>query len=246
MGLLLQIAVGAALFGFGATANAEESAPVPFECPAELRRATQLLLVSAKAMSSKTGIMRRFERSGGSPWLEAGSAIPVVLGFNGIRWAWSSGAMHKGGPVKREGDGATPAGLFSVGAPFGFDAATLPGYVQLRPGKQFCVNEPEAPSYNTIVSSRPANVSGEDMGSVSLYRRGFFIEYPTSRRTRGGSCTFIHVWRKPDAGTSGCLGLSEVNVIALQSWVRPKEVLIAILPEKEGHRLEMCLDDREG
>jgi D-alanyl-D-alanine dipeptidase len=246
VGFLLQIAVGAALFGFCAAANAEEPAPVPFKCPEELRRATQLLLVSAKAMSSKTGIMRRFERTGGSPWLEAGGAIPVVLGFNGIRWAWSSGAMHKGGPVKREGDGATPAGVFPVGAPFGFDAAALPGYVQLRPGKQFCVNEPDAPSYNTIVSPRPAGVSGEDMGSVSLYRRGFFVEYPTNRRTRGGSCTFIHVWRRPDAGTGGCVALSEENVTALQYWVRPKQAMIAILPEKEVHRLELCIDDRQG
>ncbi len=219
---------------------------MPFKCPEELGRATQLLLVSAKAMSSKTGIMRRFERTRHSAWLEAGGAIPVVLGFNGIRWAWSSGAMHKGGLVKKEGDGATPAGVFPVGAPFGFDAATLPGYVHLKPGKQFCVSEPDAPSYNTIVSSRPAGVSGEDMGSVSLYRRGFFVEYPTNRHTHGGSCTFIHVWRRPDAGTSGCVASSEENVAALQNWVRPKETLIAILPEREAHQLEMCLREREG
>jgi L,D-peptidoglycan transpeptidase YkuD (ErfK/YbiS/YcfS/YnhG family) len=246
VGLLLQIAVAAVLFGWSAMANAEGSAAGPFECPAELRRATQLLLVSAKAMSSKTGIMRRFERAGASPWLEIGGATPVVLGFNGIRWAWSSGGMHDGGPVKREGDGATPAGVFPVGAPFGFDAAALPGYVRLRPGKQFCVNEPEAPSYNTIVSHRPAGVSGEDMGRVHLYRRGFFVEYPTNRRTRGGSCTFIHVWHRPDAATAGCVALSEENVTALHYWVRPKEALIAILPDEQAHRLEMCFNNQEG
>lgn len=240
-------AAAGALFAFGAGgANAQEDALARFECPKELSHATQVLLVSAKAMSAKTGIMRRFERAGDSAWEPSGGAIPVALGFNGMRWAWSSGALHRGGLVKKEGDGATPAGVFPVGAPFGFEPASLPGYVRLEPGRQFCINEPEAPSYNTIVAPRPAGVAGEDMGTVGLYRRGFFVEYPTNRTVRGGSCTFIHVWRRPNAGTAGCVASSEANIAALQNWVRAKAALIAILPDKEARQFEMCLAGRKG
>ncbi len=247
MGLLLQIAMRALAAGapFAAfSAQAEVAARPSPECPKELSQATQLLLVSSKTMSSRTAALQRFERADASaPWSPAGGPMPVVLGWSGIRWAWSSGALHKGGgPVKREGDGATPAGIFPVGAPFGFAAASLPGYVRLRGGKQFCVSEPEAPSYNTIVESRAANLAGEDMGTVSLYRRGLFIDLPTSRAERGGSCAFIHVWRSPQARTSGCVASAEENIAALQNWVRPKEALIAILPAKEAEQLEKCLE----
>ncbi len=217
------------------------------ECPEELRAATQLMLVSPREMSARAGSLVRFERaSGNAPWKRAGQ-MPVVLGWNGIRWAWSgSPALRGRGPVKTEGDGATPAGIFPVGAPFGFKAASLPGYVRLTAGRQFCVSEPEAPTYNTIVARRPAGLAGEDMGAVGLYRRGLFIEYPTNGPARGGSCLFIHVWRSPSARTDGCVATAEEGVAALQSWVRPKEALIAILPPKEAKQLEMCLGVERG
>jgi hypothetical protein len=217
------------------------------ECPEELGAATQLMLVSPREMSARAGSLVRFERaSANAPWKRAGQ-LPVVLGWNGIRWAWSgSQALRGRGPVKTEGDGATPAGIFPVGAPFGFKAASLPGYVRLTAGRQFCVSEPQAPTYNTIVARRPAGLAGEDMGAAGLYRRGLFIEYPTNGLARGGSCLFIHVWRSPSARTDGCVATAEEGVAALQSWVRPKEALIAILPPKEAKQLEMCLGVERG
>lgn len=247
MDLLLPVSIrvlfAAALLAFCASAaGAREPAPA-FQCPKELDAAAQLLLVASKAMSSPAATLKRFERpSASAPWRPAGGVLPAVVGYHGIRWAWSSGGLHRGGPIKREGDGATPAGIFPIGAPFGFEAAALPGYVRLKAGKQFCVNEPASPSYNTIVGFRPANVSGEDMGSIRLYRRGLFVEYPSNRAERGGSCTFIHVWRRPTAGTGGCVASAEENIAMLQKWVRPKEALIAILPAKEADELEMCLE----
>ena len=136
------------------------------ECPEELGAATQLMLVSPREMSARAGSLVRFERaSANAPWKRAGQ-LPVVLGWNGIRWAWSGSQAQRGrGPVKTEGDGATPAGIFPVGAPFGFKAASLPGYVRLTAGRQFCVSEPEAPAYNTIVARRPAGPCGRGYGS---------------------------------------------------------------------------------
>jgi len=255
VGLLLQIAMRARVFAAVALAaccsaagQAQEPGPSSFVCPKELSEATQLVLVSPKTMSSHTASLKRFERAGPSaPWFSAGSPLPAVVGRSGIRWAWNSGALHQGkGPIKKEGDGATPAGIFLVGAPFGFEPAALPGYVRLKAGRQFCVREPEAPSYNTIVEPKPAKLAAEDMGAIGLYKRGLFIEYPANGAKRGGSCIFIHVWRTPLSGTSGCVASAEENIVALQSWVRPKAALIAILPALEAEHLEACLGAGEG
>ena len=193
-------------------------------------------------MAARVANLVRFERAGANaPWKRAGES-PVVLGWAGTRWAWNAPQAKSGqGPAKKEGDGATPAGIFPVGAPFGFGAATHPDYMRLRAGRQFCVSEPQSPFYNSIVEPKPASLKGEDMGAVSLYRRGLFIGYPTNRAAHGGSCLFIHVWRSPQARTDGCVAASEEDVAALQNWVRPKQALIAILPDEDAKRFARCI-----
>jgi L,D-peptidoglycan transpeptidase YkuD (ErfK/YbiS/YcfS/YnhG family) len=254
VGLLLPVAMtraqaaarslaAAAISAFcGGAACAQGTASAPSVCPQELARATQLLLVPAKDMSARAASLIRFERaSAGTPWKRL-DEVPVVLGWAGTRWAWNTAQAKAGqGPVKKEGDGATPAGIFPLGAPFGSGAASYPGYVRLIPGRQFCVSEPQSLSYNAVADPRPAGLKGEDMGAVSLYRRGLFIEFPTSRAARGGSCLFIHVWRSPSARTEGCVAASEENVAVLQGWVRPRQALIAILPQEDAQRLGKCI-----
>ena len=85
------------------------------------------------------------------------------------------------------------------------------------------------------------------MGAIGLYRRGFFIDYPTNAAERAGSCIFVHVWRSKNSGTSGCVALTQSDVEAIQNWVRPREAVIAILPHVEAKTLETCiLADRAG
>jgi L,D-transpeptidase catalytic domain len=221
---------------------ARNDEPASGKCPQELGTATQLLLAAPKDMAARAANLVRFERAGaGAPWKRAGE-LPVVLGWAGTRWAWNTAEAKAGlGPIKREGDGATPAGIFPVGAPFGFAPASHPDYMRLKAGEQFCVSEPQSPSYNSVIEPKPAGLKGEDMGAVSLYRRGLFIGYPTNRAARGGSCLFIHVWRSPRARTDGCVAASEEDVAALQNWVHPKQALIAILPEEDAKRLARCI-----
>src|SRR5262249_33505820 len=66
------------------------------------------------------------------------------------------------------------------------------------------------------------------------------VDYPSDRATRRGSCIFIHIWSAPDTGTSGCVGLPEARVEALQEFSRAGAVL-AVLPATAFDRFASCL-----
>jgi L,D-peptidoglycan transpeptidase YkuD (ErfK/YbiS/YcfS/YnhG family) len=215
-------------------------------CPAELLEATRLILVVAPNMNATTAAVRLMERpSKDTEWNEVGEVRRATLGRTGIGWAWAFESMtRQGEPIKQEGDGRTPAGFFRVGRPFGFEPRAANDYMQLEKGKTFCVNDVRSPYYNTIMPKAQAGdgTTGEDMGRISLYRHGLFIEYPTSRERKGGSCIFIHVWRSSTSATSGCVALAEDNVINLQKWTERQRppTLLGIVSQAALNRLQSC------
>src|SRR5262249_22822186 len=83
-------------------------------------------------------------------------------------------------------------------------------------------------------------VGAENWCSSPLYRSGLFVDYPSDRATRRGSCILIHIWSAPDTGTAGCIGLPEERVRALQDFSRAGAVL-AVLPETALERFPGCL-----
>jgi L,D-peptidoglycan transpeptidase YkuD (ErfK/YbiS/YcfS/YnhG family) len=145
--------------------------------------------------------------------------------------------------MKHEGDKRTPAGVFEISRPFGFGPSSLPGYLRLRRGATFCVDDTRSPHYGKIVSRAQAGrgVSGEDMATIRLYRRGLVVNYPPNAARRAGSCIFIHVWRRPTSGTLGCIATSDVNIQRLQTFISGHRAALAILPETARDRLGNCL-----
>src|SRR5512147_1554871 len=72
---------------------------------------TQMVLVVTPAWDSTSGSLRRFERDDArGRWRQVGTAVPVVVGRTGIAWDGQLGFARAGEPVKREGDGRSPAG----------------------------------------------------------------------------------------------------------------------------------------
>ncbi|MBU1042177.1 MAG: hypothetical protein KKF77_13860, partial [Proteobacteria bacterium] len=92
----------------------------------------QLLLVTAESWDSTSGELRRFERAeAGTEWTAVGGPVPVNLGRHGLGWGRGLHGLALGpGPVKREGDGRAPAGLFELGQGFAYDPAEV-GSVRL-------------------------------------------------------------------------------------------------------------------
>jgi L,D-peptidoglycan transpeptidase YkuD (ErfK/YbiS/YcfS/YnhG family) len=205
------------------------------------------MLVTSESMTAKAGTARLFERlSPQEAWQPVGPAEPVVLGRTGMAWGVGFHQLaSEDEPKKIEGDGRTPAGIYRIGASFGFAASPRPGYIQLAEDT-VCVDDPASPAYNTITSRKVVGrkVSGENMRTIERYRRGILVDYPTDAKARGGSCIFIHIQRSATSATAGCVALPEARVAALQEFSEAGAVL-ANVPQAALRRLSGCLPSLE-
>src|SRR5215472_13159883 len=212
-------------------------------CPAPLAQASRLVLVTTQSMDTALATLQLFtRRSANMPWKRVGAAEPAVVGKAGLGWGYPFLDVKDGEePEKIEGDHRTPAGFFRIGASFGFAPSRRPGYIELKSGETVCVEDPSSPFYNTITKrSNIGAVEADDMRSSPFYRSGLFVDYPSDRATRRGSCILIHIWSAHDRGTAGCIGLPEERVRALQDFSRVGAVL-AVLPETALERFSGCL-----
>lgn len=224
-------------------AMAPQTARADATCPKELSVSTHVMIVEVPDISGHQGSVTLFERAGtAEPW-QAGRRLTAVIGRKGFGWAWAHrDRTTTPAPIKREGDGKTPGGIFPLGSAFGFENSPLPGYLRLRPGREFCVSDAKSQSYNQILPEKPAgDVEGEDMGATALYRQGLFIGYPSDAAERAGSCIFVHVWRSSSSPTAGCVALAQSDVEFVQRWSAGKSAHIAILPRAEAESLVTCL-----
>jgi L,D-peptidoglycan transpeptidase YkuD (ErfK/YbiS/YcfS/YnhG family) len=213
-------------------------------CPPPLDSALRLVLVTTPGMDSSKARLQLFERSSpAEPWRALSAGEPAMVGKNGLAWGFSFGAFKREGePDKIEGDKRTPAGFFRIGSSFGFAKAKRDNYIAVEPGDTVCVEDAASPAYNTITTRRQLapGTKADNMSDTSLFRNGLFVDYPSDRATRRGSCIFIHVWKTPDTTTQGCVALPEPRVVALQDFARPGAVL-GVLPETARDRFSACL-----
>jgi D-alanyl-D-alanine dipeptidase len=218
------------------------------KAPAPLPRSRQLIVVTTRGWDEVPGLLRRFERKGSKGvWTRVGVDVPVAVGRNGL--GWGAGLVETGaeaGPQKREGDGKAPAGLFALGAAFGFEPARaawlrLP-YTPLTPSTE-CVDDTASSRYNLIVERDGVKAvdwrSSERMRSVEGYRWGLVVRHNAAPPVAGrGSCIFLHVWAGPGKGTAGCTAMEEASLTELLRWLDPKKgPLLVQLPEAEYARL---------
>ncbi|MFY8060617.1 MAG: hypothetical protein ACOVMK_03660, partial [Arenimonas sp.] len=83
---------------------------------------TQMVIVTTGDWQSPAGRLRTFERQEGQ-WRSTGQDFPVSIGKNGAGWGLGLHEPQDGGPVKVEGDGKAPAGIFRIGLAFGQPAS---------------------------------------------------------------------------------------------------------------------------
>jgi D-alanyl-D-alanine dipeptidase len=224
---------------------------------AALKQARQLVVVVTKDWNVVDGELQRYERAqAGQPWQSVGAKIPIVVGRTGL--AWGRGLHEAGarnGPVKKEGDGKSPAGIFKLTAAFGYAPMSqakrvkLP-YTQARTLTQ-CVDDAQSAFYNKIVErgqiARPDWKSHEDMlRKDELYRWGVVVEHNGGgvgggggkATAGGGSCIFLHIWSGPGKGTAGCTALRPELLEEMLYWLDPqRQPLLVQLPKAEYERL---------
>lgn len=179
-----------------------------------------------------TASLRRYERTDGGAWRAVDAAWPATIGVNGSAWGrglHGDGApTGRGGPTKREGDGKSPAGAFSLGASYGYAAATVEGartpYSRVDPS-WVCVDDPRSSHYNRVLDADGVAVdwsSKEDMRRRDeLYRWVVFVDHNVYAAAGAGSCIFLHVWSSATSGTAGCTAMERRAIEALLGWLDP-------------------------
>ena len=215
------------------------------------KNARQLVLVTTVGWDADHGELRTF-RKDRAGWHEATAPVAVTIGGAGAAWGLGLHPTQTDGPIKREGDNRSPAGVFRIGEAFGYaaHAETALPYRALS-ATDYCVDVSGTPQYNRIVDSK---VVGADAvrGSTEpmrrdlhadgdqRYRLGFVIEHNATAVPQGGSCIFAHLWSSPTATTTGCTAMSAATMQSLLAWLRPKShPVFVLLPRDEYQRLRV-------
>jgi D-alanyl-D-alanine dipeptidase len=217
-------------------------------CANPLADVQQVLLVVPLDWNEVSTRLICFERTNRASWQKVGHTIPVVIGRSGL--AWGSGLHPTNGlegPMKHEGDGKSPAGIFRLSGAFGYEQpesmkwVRLP-YVQCTSALE-CVDDENSAHYNGVIErskiAKPDWHSAEHMRRPDdLYQLGIFVEHNQNPTVAGkGSCIFMHIWQGPTAGTSGCTAMAPERLTELLRWLDPvKQPALVQLPKAEYFR----------
>ncbi|HLD24031.1 MAG TPA: L,D-transpeptidase family protein [Sulfuricurvum sp.] len=197
----------------------------------------QLVVVLSSELNATKGSMQRYEKQ--DQWIKIGEKVPVSLGRSGLGYT----AFKE--PLKNEGDGRSPAGLFPITSTFGYDQNTTFKLPYWHADENlYCVDDINDSRYNRILriydkTSLPA--SYEVMRrSDGVYRYGAVIGYNDSGVKGRGSCIFIHLNKSDKAPTSGCTAMDEAPLVELLRWLDPvkKPQILQIMKSECGRYRE--------
>ena len=221
---------------------ADAPAPGVKDQIAELDPCAQLIVVLTESWKPGPARLRTFERQRGM-WTEVGDSIPASVGRNGVAWGVGlHGSYPPGGPVKKEGDGKSPAGVFALGEAFGSlraEEAGITHYPYRQMTSSFAgVDDPSSRHYNRIVDSSAVAKdwsSAENMIPANgTYRLACVVKHNWRPFPGYGSCIFLHIWKGEMVPTSGCAAMAQTHLERVLRWLdRSKAPLLVQLPASE-------------
>lgn len=152
-----------------------------------------------------------------------GRVLPCSIGKGGIR-------AHK-----REGDGATPAGIHRIVGMFHRpDRIACPAAWSepIGPADLWC-DAPDHPDYNHAVTA-PFAASHERLRRADpLYDLVLVTDWNWPDARPGcGSAIFIHQWRRPHYPTEGCIAFARADLLWVAARVRPGTRLVVPPPQR--------------
>lgn len=144
----------------------------------------------------------------------AGRLLPCAIGRGGIA------------RDKREGDGATPAGVLHVTGmlyrPDRLNRRALPRWARPVGPRDLWCDDPGHPAYNHPVRA-PFAASHEALRRADpLYDLVLTTDWNFPDAVPGkGSAIFLHTWRRPGYPTAGCLAFARADLIWIAQRIRP-------------------------
>jgi len=214
----------------------------PAEAPPVAASVRQLVVVKAANWNSSSAVLERYERHDAAAWHVVGGPVRVSLGRHGLAWGRGLHPSSEGGPVKHEGDGRSPAGVYRLEAAFGA-APSLPdgghGFPYLQTTESsYCVEDVHSAHYNELVDTSVLKLPKWQRLSPlrradGLFRFGVVVTQNAPDKIVGrGSCVFLHVWRGEHVPTSGCTAMAADSIEEILRWLEPKaEPVLVQLPE---------------
>ena len=208
--------------------------------------AKKLIVVTTPGWNDVNGTMTRYERKG-KGWKKVADPIAIVVGKNGMAWDdhFDARSMDAAAPIKHEGDGRSPAGVFRISHSFGFAPKITSGefYLPITPTTE-CVDDVNSKYYNQIVDRMNIKDvdwnSSEKMRQVDGYRYGGVVGYNDPATAGRGSCIFLHIWGGRGQGTAGCTAMPDADAQGLLRWLDEKTVLVQ-MPKAEYERIKSGL-----
>ncbi len=191
----------------------------------------QMILVVTDSVESTSGNLIYFERQNSeSSWDKKNESIPVVIGRSGLGWGRGLNPIDSSKiPLKKEGDGRSPAGVFALGSAFGYaESEEMAGlkipYIHVTKPCE-CVDDVHSAHYNQVVfKDEVKNVdwnSSEKMFFVGVwYEQGIIVKQNNDPVIDGaGSCIFLHNWAEPNETTAGCTAMKPSNLKKIIWWL---------------------------
>jgi L,D-peptidoglycan transpeptidase YkuD (ErfK/YbiS/YcfS/YnhG family) len=148
-----------------------------------------------------------------------GMTYPCTIGRTGV----------VAGRRKREGDGATPAGIHRIiGCLYRPDRMVKPcdWAVPIRPGDLWC-DDPDHADYNLMVRAPFAGRHERLFRADPVYDLILLTDWNWPQADPGGgSAIFVHQWRRPGAPTAGCVALARESLLAIVARIRHESRLV--------------------
>jgi L,D-peptidoglycan transpeptidase YkuD (ErfK/YbiS/YcfS/YnhG family) len=190
----------------------------------EMNNSSQFITVITPNFDSTKGILTAYEKLNGQ-WKIKYSNIECVIGRNGLSYD------------KKEGDGKTPIGVFTIGQAFGRlpNPGTQMDYRQTN-SNDYWVDDATSNYYNTwqVGPSSGRWNSAERLYYVKSYDYAAVVNYNEERIPYNGSAIFMHVFKENKKTTSGCISIEKEDLVKLLKWLKPdSNAKILICPDSE-------------
>ena len=158
---------------------------------------------------------------------------------SGEKWrrvseVWSVSIGRSGVGKRKEGDGKTPLGIYSLNEVYGYKDlnTSMPFYLSTE--KTLCIDDVNSRYYNRIVDSE---VVKRDYKSFEYMRRrdGLYeivvtVGYNPRNIPGRGSCIFLHIG-SGDKPTAGCVAMEKEKIKRLVEWLDPKREPLIVITE---------------
>jgi len=196
----------------------------------------QIILVVAHGFDSNRAELEFFEDANKL------FSTSVNIGRNGLAWGIGEKNLiqEKNDPIKYEGDGKAPAGIFKLTDEFGSRYASYSNLPYLHTSKNLiCVDDSNSYFYNQLIINNKNEKSFEYMKrDDEQYQLGIVVQHNKYAQEKRGSCIFLHVEKEAHASTAGCTSMPLSNLKTIITLLdKDKNPLLIQIPNSSSKEI---------